>query len=375
MKTRYLSEQVIRDLKKKMVFLGGPRQVGKTTLALNLFSKDCYLNWDFSLDREKLLNYELPDTPVWIFDEIHKYRRWRNYLKGLYDKNRGQKILVTGSARLDLYRFGGDSLQGRYHFLRLHPLSIDELQSKSFTDLESLMKLGGFPEPFFSGNEKEARRWSREYRQRVLRDDISSLETISDLGTAELALMRLPSLVGSPLSINSLSEDLQVSFKTVKRWIEIFERFYAVFRLSPFGSPRIKAVKKEQKHYQYDWSLITEQGARFENLVASHLLKWVNFGEDTEGRDLELRYYRDVEQREVDFVVVESGNPLVFVECKLADKSTSASLRYVKAKFPEVPAYQLTHTRLHDFRTKEGIRVIDAHKGLHEIKGLILGGN
>lgn len=367
MKNRYLSAQILKDLENKMVFLGGPRQVGKTTLSLDLFSKKSYLNWDSFEDREKILNFELPNSKTWIFDEIHKYKKWRNYLKGLYDKNEDQQILVTGSARLDFYRYSGDSLQGRYHYLRLHPLSLDELNSYQFSDFESLFELGGFPEPFFKGNKVEAQRWSKEYRSRILKDDISSIETIKDLGSAELLLMRLPQLVGSPLSINNLSEDVQISFKTIKRWLDIYERFYAIYRLSPFGSSKIKAVKKEQKHYHYDWTLIKDKGLRFENVIANHLLKRIHFTEDTQGREIELRYFKDNEQREVDFVVTEDNLPVLFIETKFVDTTISPHLKFLKKKFPEVRSYQLTYNSKKDFISQDGIRAVDAYKGLKEI--------
>jgi predicted AAA+ superfamily ATPase len=368
MKKRYLSDQILKDLENKMVFLGGPRQVGKTTLAMNLFSEKSYLNWDSSEDREKILNYQLPNTKTWVFDEIHKYKKWRNYLKGLYDKNKNQNhILVTGSARLDLYRYGGDSLQGRYHYLRLHPLTFDELKSPSFKDFESLFELGGFPEPFLKGSKIEATRWSKEYKTRILRDDISSIETIHDLGSAELVLFRLPELVGSPLSINGISEDVQISFKTIKKWLDIFERFYAIYRLSPFGSPKIKAVKKEQKHYHYDWNLVKDLGYKFENMIGNHLLKRVHYIEDTQGREIELRYFKDNEQREVDFVVVEDRQPILFIECKINDTSVSSNLKYLKKKFPNVKSYQLTYNSKKDFISPEGIRVCDAYKVIQEI--------
>ncbi len=368
---RYLLDQVIKDLNKKMVFIGGPRQVGKTTLAQSLAPKSAYLNWDDAEDREKILRNQLPAQKVLIFDELHKYRSWRNYLKGLYDKNKNDlKILVTGSARLDFYRFGGDSLQGRYHYLRLHPITMDELHSFKAKTVEDLMQLGGFPEPFLSGNKIEAKRWSREYRQRILKDDITSIELIEDLTKAEQLLLRLPDLVGSPLSMNSLREDLQVDFKTIKRWIEIFERFYALFKIAPFGSPKIKAVKKEQKHYHFDWTLVKNEGSKFENFVASHLLKWVHYFEDTEGRDLQLCFYKDREQREVDFVITENSKPICFIECKLAEKSLSPNLIYLSKKFPSVPCYQLTLKDVGDFQTKEGQRLAPVWKGLEEIKAL-----
>ena len=161
---RYIAAALRADLARKMVFVAGPRQVGKTTLALSLpGGRAAYLNWDTAAHRDRILRAQLPAGPLWIFDEIHKYRRWRNYLKGLYDsRKRGQKILVTGSGRLDLYRFGGDSLQGRYHMLRLHPLSVAELGMTSTAQLLDLLRLGGFPEPFFGGSETQARRWTRD---------------------------------------------------------------------------------------------------------------------------------------------------------------------------------------------------------------------
>jgi predicted AAA+ superfamily ATPase len=359
---RYLLPQVQQDLARKMAFVAGPRQVGKTTLALSLPGADeGYLSWDIPGHRERILKRELPPGPLWIFDEIHKYRTWRNYLKGLYDgRSSGQQILVTGSARLDLYRYSGDSLQGRYHLLRLHPLSVAELGLTSAEDLGTLLRLGGFPEPFFSGSEVEARRWSREYRNLLVREEMVSLERVQDLGKMELLMLRLPELVGSPLSVNALREDLQVSHKTVASWIQILERLFAVFRLSPFGSPKIRAVKKEQKHYHYDWTLIAESGPRFENLVASHLLKWVQYQQDTQGLDLDLRYFRDVDGREVDFLLTERRKVLSLIECKWGDAEVDRSLKYMKARFPEAEAWQVSATGTKDYVTPEGIRVCPA---------------
>lgn len=359
---RYLVPQIEQDLARKMVFVAGPRQVGKTTLARSLPGADGgYLNWDVPEHRERILQRELPVAPLWIFDEIHKYRLWRNYLKGLYDaRSPEQRILVTGSARLDLYRYSGDSLQGRYHLLHLHPLSVAELGLASPAGLQQLLALGGFPEPFFSGSEVEARRWSREYRNLLIREELVSLERVQDLGRLELLMLRLPDLVGSPLSINALREDLQVSHKTVSSWIQILERLFALFRLPPFGAPAIRAVKKEQKHYHFDWTLIPEAAPRFENLVASHLLKWVQHQQDTQGLDLELRYFRDVDGREVDFVVTERRKPLWLVECKWADAEVDRGLKYLKARFPDCRAWQISATGQKDYVTPEGIRVCPA---------------
>ena len=370
MERRYLVRQIEADLERKMVFVAGPRQVGKTTLGLSLpGARDGYLNWDVPEHRERILRRRMPPGSIWYFDEIHKYRRWRDYLKGLYDgRSSRQRILVTGSARLDLYRYSGDSLQGRYHLLRLHPLSVAELGVDSADAFAQLLRLGGFPEPFLSGSEVQARRWSREYRNLLIREEMSALERIQDLGTLELLAMRLPELVGSPLSLNALRKDLQVSHRAVANWVDALERLYAVFRLAPIGSPRIRAIKKARKHYQFDWSLVYGDGPRFENLVASHLLKWIHFQQDTQGRDLELRYFRDRDGREVDFIVTEKARPITAIECKWSDGRPDRSLRYWKKKFPESAAWQLTAVGERDFVTPSGIRVCSAAKFL---RGLV----
>lgn len=359
---RYLTQQIKTDLKKKMVFVAGPRQVGKTTLAKRILEgRPGYLNWDIPEDRERILRQNLPASPLWVFDELHRYRAWRNYLKGLYDgKQPRQQILVTGSARLDYYRYGGDSLQGRYHYLRLHPLSVAELGIQTPRAFRALLTLGGFPEPFLSGSEVESRRWSREHRTRLVREEIVSLESVTDLGHIELLSLRLPELVGAPLSINALREDLQLAHKTVAKWLDIFERLYAIFRVPPLGVPRIRAIKKAQKHYHLDWSVVPNDAARFENLVAAHLLKWVHHQQDTQGRDLELRYFRDVDGREVDFVLVENRKPLQCIECKWDDAELSPHLRYFRGRFPDCQAWQISATGMKDYQKPDGTRVCPA---------------
>ena len=360
---RYLHSQILSDLEKKMVFLAGPRQVGKTTLARSIITDDSgYMNWDTDEGRDCILTKSFPSAPILVFDEIHKYRTWRNYLKGVYDSPaRRAKILVTGSARLDLYRRGGDSLQGRYHLLTLFPLSFKELGMQSANDLDQLINLGGFPEPFLSGSEETARRWSHEYRTRVVRDEISSIEQILDLGNLQLLMHRLPDLVGSPLSLNALREDLQVSHGSIRRWIAALERLYFIFRLSPFGSPKIKAVKREQKHYHFDWSAISNPGARFENLIALHLLKWVTYEQEVRGKDLELRYCRSERGEEIDFVVVENRRvPIKAFECKLSDEAPSSFMRRFASKFPKCELLQICASGSRDYQTAEGIRVCPA---------------
>ena len=371
---RYLENTVIDDLKRKMVFIGGPRQTGKTTLAKYLCKKagfnikKRYLNWDALEDREKIITEMFPAGAGYlILDEIHKFSRWRQSVKGLYDKRGDEvQILVTGSARLDYYRSGGDSLQGRYHFLRLLPLTLAEFNVRNMETVKSLMVYGGFPEPFFLQSERHTKRWSREYRSRVVREDLADLENVKDLGLIEHLVFRLPDLVGSPLSINALREDLQVSHQSVSRWINMLENLYMIFRIYPFGAPKIRAVKKESKHYHFDWTLIKETGKRFENLVACHLLKWCFFMQDTQGSEIELRYFRDVDKREVDFVIIEDGMPIYFIECKKNSKKVSGPLYYLKIRFPDVKAVQVVLENDIDLISKDDIRICSAYIFLAE---------
>ena len=314
---RYLRPFVLEDLKEKMVFLSGPRQVGKTTLALSCLKGDenhpAYFNWDYDEDQKKLLNLEFPaNQSLIVLDEIHKYKRWRNWLKGLYDKTKSRRAyLVTGSARLDYYKRGGDALTGRYHSCRLHPLSLPEIDSRASAQaLKSLFHFGGFPEPFYAQSERKLRRWQKERMHQILRDDLRDLERVEEVALIGRLVERLPDLIGSPLSLNALREDLQIAHQTVRKWIEILERLYVVFRIPSYGSPKIRAVKKEQKLYLWDWSQVPDPGARFENMVASHLLKYCHFLEDTEGYTTDLRYLRDTDKREVDFVVLKEKKPL-----------------------------------------------------------------
>jgi len=334
-----------------MVFLGGPRQVGKTTLALGLLSPaadtphPAYLNWDHAPTAARLRRGELPaDEPLLVLDEVHKYARWRGLVKGIYDTEKSRRrILVTGSARLDYYRKGGDSLAGRYRHFRLHPFSINELNSSATrSDLEVLLRFGGFPEPFLLQDEREWRIWQRDRVSRVVREDLRDLEHVREVSLVEHLVEALPARIGSPLSVRSLSEDLSVDPKTVDRWLDILENLYLCFRIAPFGAPRIRAVKKERKLYFWDWSMAPDSGPRFENLVACQLLKYCHFVEDLQGHTMELRFLRDVDRREVDFVVMKDGHPEFAVECKTGDRGMSPAIPYFAARTP-IPRFYQVH--------------------------------
>jgi uncharacterized protein len=361
---RYLKGFVEEDLKTRMVFIGGPRQVGKTTFALDfLDSPDlnhpAYLNWDDIHIRSSLMRGELPpNQPLIVLDEIHKFGRWRNLVKGFFDTRRdAARFIITGSARLDHYRKGGDSLHGRYHYYRLHPFSLPELSSNpSREDVELLLDFGGFPEPLFRGEERFWRRWQRERTHRVVYDDIRDLERVKEISLLEVLAEELPRRVGSPLSVKNLRETLDVAHETADRWVRVFERMYYCFRIPPYGAPRIRAVKKEQKLYLWDWTPVSDKGARFENLVACQLLKYCHFMEDSEGYNMDLRFLRDTDGREVDFVVLKEGRPLFAVECKTGEKEISPALFYFKERTTLPKCYQV-HTGTRDYE-KQGIRVL-----------------
>jgi hypothetical protein len=359
---RYLFAPVDADLADKMVFLSGPRQVGKTTLALQLAGASdarhaAYLSWDDVRARPRIRRGEMPPgQPRVILDEIHKYARWRGLVKGLYDtREAGQTFLITGSARLDVYRRGGDSLHGRYHAYRLHPLSLPEVGGHPGA-AGDLLRFGGFPEPFLRGNDRHWRRWQRERLDRIVRDDVRDLERVREVSLIDLLVVALPSRVGSPLSVKNLREDLEVAHDTAERWLGILENLYVCFRISPLGPPRIRAVKKERKLYLWDWSAVADPRTRFENLVASHLLKLCHLREDTEGHRMELRFLRDTDGREVDFVVIENKKPVFAVEVKTGERSLSPAVRYFKQR-TGIPRWYQVHLGEKD-AVVEGVRIL-----------------
>lgn len=368
---RYLQDAIEADLAEKMVFVSGARQVGKTTLALSLVGAadarhPAYLSWDDVRARPRIRSGEMPaGQERVVLDEIHKYARWRGLVKGLYDtRTRGQTFIVTGSARLDVYRRGGDSLQGRFHPYRLHPFSLSEVGGGRAA-LEGLLRFGGFPEPFFAASDRHARRWRRERLDRVVREDVRDLERVREISLVEVLVDALPSRVGSPLSVRSLREDLEVAHDTAERWIKILENLFVCFRVAPFGAPRIRAVKKEQKLYLWDWSMVEEPGARFENLVASHLLKLCHFLEDTEGHRMELRFLRDTDAREVDFVVLRDRKPIFAVEAKIGEGALSPAIRYFRERTRIERWYQV-HLGSKD-AIVDGVRLLPFEKLCQEV--------
>ena len=353
---RYLSNTIKNDMKKKMVFISGPRQVGKTTLSLSFIKPSteknpAYLNWDIPDHRKKILKNEIPiKNKTIIFDEIHKYKNWRALMKGLYDGyHSSHSFLVTGSGCLDYFSKGGDSLAGRYFHYRLHPFSLLEMnKTPSVRDLKALLQFGGFPEPLFNQSVSYWKKWQNHRNHQVINEDLRDLEKVKEISLIHLLLESLPERTGSPLSINSVSEDLQVSHQTIVRWLKLLEALYVVFLVPPFGSPKIRAVKKEQKLYFWDWSQLESKGFRFENLVASHLLKYCHYHYDTNGDKMELRYLRDTDKRETDFIVIKNKKPLFAVECKASETTLSPHIEYFQKRL-QIPKCFQVHMMKKDF--------------------------
>lgn len=386
MRKRYLQNIIAADLKEKMVFVGGPRQVGKTTMSELVgrenYKQYAYFNWDSVPDRKAILANVFPaGAKLLIFDELHKYRGWKNRLKGLYDKEKNKfDFLVTGSARLDVYRRGGDSLFGRYHYFRLHPFSLAEALEKKeallagedlvFLDskkaasaFRDLLRFGGFPEPFVKKQAAVWRRFQNERAERLIKEDIRDLEKISDLSGLQVLAEILPAKVGSLLSLNSLSGDLQVNYRTAAHWLEVLERFYFHFRIYPFAGSKIKSLRKQPKLYLWDWSAVPEEGPRLENMVASHLLKVSHFLYDAYGHKVELNFLRDRDGREVDFLLTVDKKPWFAVEVKNNDKEPSSYLSYFAERLNIPFLYQVIGKNGIDFYS-QGIRTISADKFL-----------
>lgn len=375
---------------KSMVMLAGPRQCGKTTFARDIAAKDysdvIYFNWDIAKDKRRLIDDPLffskipissiSSKPLVILDEIHKYRDWKNYLKGIYDQSwKEYQFLVTGSGRLEFSRKAGDSLAGRFLKFHIFPFTLAELSSvkielkdflsnllddfkgnipeKTGDTFKTLWELSGFPEPFIKGRKSFWSAWSVSYGQQIVKDDLKTLADIRNLDLVEILYALIPSRVGSPLSINNLAQDLHVAFDTIKNWLLLFDSFYLTFRLSPWTLKISRSILKEKKIYLFNYPVIEDEAARFENLVALEFLRAIEMWNDYGLGKFTLHYLRDKDKHEVDFLIAENNKPVFIVEAKLSDDTPSPNLVNFQDSL-NVPAVQLIK--------KDGIRKIYKNK-------------
>lgn len=364
---RYLFPHLQYDLKKKMVLLSGPRQVGKTTLARALVKDHEYLNWDISEDRASILKKEWDRSRgLVIFDELHKMKNFKAWLKGIYDKEANRPaILVTGSARLDIAKRMGDSLAGRFFPYRLHPLDLWELREEMKPEkaYARLMSVGGFPEPFFEGSESYHARWSKTHLDLILRQDLLDLESIRNIGAIETLVALLQDRVGSTVSYSSLGRDLQVDPKTVKSWLDILENLFVVFKVTPYHRNIARALVKEPKYYFYDLARVRSgEGARLENLVALATKKQLDYLGDAHGKFGALHFLRNRSHQEVDFLIQweRKGISPILIEVKLSDGALSPHFQQFKKYFSNPRMVQLVRhlDREKTYPTGEKVRSV-----------------
>jgi len=370
---RYLDHLVLDDLSSKMVVLTGPRQVGKTTLARQLmasFDSSQYLNWDVLQDRAILQRQSWnPRAKLLVMDEIHKMREWKGWLKGVVDgRTPGQAILVTGSARMETFRQGGDSLAGRYFAFRLHPFSVRELceqqQITAASALDHLLERGGFPEPCLAPTHTHAERWRAQYFTDLVREDVLEFSRVHDINTMRMFVELLRERVGSPLSLASIARDLAVAPATLKRYLDILQALFIVFTVQPWHHNVVRALLQSPKVYFFDTGLVQgDAGVRLENAVAGMLLKHVHFLHDSAGRSIGLHYIRTKDGVEVDFALDENGEVTQMIECKLGDDKPHRGLVRFAEQFATADAVQIVYN-LRQEEVRNGIRITDAAEWL-----------
>ena len=369
---RSVKKFILEDLKEKIILLGGPRQVGKTTFSRTLYEKADYYNFDLNEDRETLAKKQWNrKAPLIIFDELHKMKKWKSWIKGIYDTEKiPPALMVTGSARLDTYKKGGDSLAGRHYSYRLHPFTVKELQSqmKPKEVLERLLKVGGFPEPFLKNSEIQAQRWRRSHLDVILREDLLDLEKVRDIKSIELLIDLLRYRVGSTISYASLANDLQVSIHTVKHWLQILENLYVIFPVRSYQKKIARSILKDTKYYFFDSGQVAgDSGQRLENIVAGALLAEMHFLEDTQGKKTALHFLRDKEKREIDFLCVIDQCPTLLVEVKWDDENISKNFQTFLKYLGPIPAYQVAYKIKRPLSTPQ-VSLVDAASFLEDFK-------
>jgi hypothetical protein len=346
---RIQKQQILDDLEKKMVFIVGPRQAGKTWLARDIgtsFESVVYLNYDNRADRDTINSERwLPTTQLLIFDEIHKMADWQTFIKGVFDtRPANMRILVTGSARMDLLAHAGESLAGRYFRHRLLPLSPAELRAAGMKDtFERLLVRGGFPEPYLTGDDRDALRWRNQYLDGIIRYDSLDFQRIVDFKALQLTAELLRERVGSPVSFSSIARDIGASPATVSKYIMLLESLFLIFRVTPFTHNIARTLLKEPKIYFFDSGMVKgDRGALLENCVAVSLLKSIWARNDQLGETGMLHYLRTKEGREVDFAIAGGDRQLSqLIECKSSDLHPDKNLIYFSEKYA-IPALQLS---------------------------------
>jgi predicted AAA+ superfamily ATPase len=355
---------------RQMLFVSGARQVGKTTVMQQIIANkpDHYFNWDNLKHRELIMQGneaiiarvgadQLADSkPVIVFDELHKFKDWKNWLKGLFDVYENHlQIIVTGSASMDVFRRGGDSLMGRYFHYRMHPLSLREITAEINLNIKlqpltrpkkeiltKLLQFGGFPEPFLKANQRFSNRWGTLRQQQLIREDIRDGTHIQEIAQLEVLAELLRQQSGDVTRYSTLAKQIRVSIDTIRRWLDVLEGYYYCYRIRPWHQNIATSLRKEPKTYLWDWSKIEGIGKRHENFVASHLLKFVHWLTDLGFGNYQLHYLRTKDQKEVDFIVTENQQPWFLVEVKTSSsQSLNKHLKWFQNKTKAHHAFQV----------------------------------
>ena len=355
------------DRHRQMAFVTGPRQVGKTTTCRRASGE--YLDWDNADHRQVILNGPTATArelgldrlrekpPVAVFDELHKFRRWKSFLKGFFDTYADQvRVLVTGSSRMDVYRRGGDSLMGRYLLYHIHPFTVAEATYQDLPDPKRILRMprrireadfkalwehGGFPEPFVKRDRRFTRRWSVLRRQQLLREDVRDMTMIHELDQLDALATILVERSGAQLVYSNLAREVQVAVDTIRRWLDTLCGFHLGFVLRPWFKNIPRSLRKEPKWYLRDWSSIADEGDRAETFVACHLLKAVEGWTDMGLGQFQFGYLRDKRKREVDFIVVRDRKPWILVEVKKSEEQLSPTLSYFQEQTGAPHAFQV----------------------------------
>lgn len=379
---RFLEEVVfLPQFGRQMRFIAGPRQCGKTTIAVNKLKEEgtesFYYNWDRQQVRKRyrteadMLETDLAGRSkkgkIWVcFDEIHKMPKWKNILKDVFDTHEDKvNFIITGSARLDVMRKAGDSLLGRYFMFRLNPLMmaevlgrkiqhimpenkpadyVDKLLSNTKAEtgtMDDFLSLSAFPEPLLSGNRVAAAKWHDNYFEKVTKEELRDVSAIRNLEWVINLLYMLPSRIGSPLSLESLRQDLEVNYATVKNYMNYLALTYAVFQLQPFYENIKKSIKKEKKAYFHNYFLVDNEAARFENFIALELKARIDLWNDATADKYGLFYLRTRDKKETDFLITKNKKPYVMFEAKLSDTAIEAHHRANSAALGNIPFVQL----------------------------------
>lgn len=361
---RTIQTFIKHDLLSKIVLLTGPRQCGKTTLSKQLYDSYDYFNYDAAASRLALSEQSWDRTKrLVIFDEIHKMKHWKQWLKGIYDtEGIPPEILVTGSARLNTHKKVGDSLAGRYFQFRLHPLDLKEAMAcygdDADTLFEQLWRCGGFPEPFLKNDARYYKRWRKTHSDIILREDLINLYTGRDIQAIEALILLLKDRVGSTVSYANLARDLDRDPNTIKRWLLLLENLYLIFRVKPYHKNIARSLLKEPKFYFYDHAVLdTHEGAHMENIVASALLKELDYMEDTQGITANLHFLRTKEGKEIDFLVCVDQKPTFMIEVKCSDDAPAAAFHHFSRFLPEIKKIQLVKNIAREKTYPDGLEI------------------